>query len=560
MNPASSGTNELASRLRSADFAPILRSEVAFAPTAGGTLIRLSYDGGSRWVDLSPLDCLIAQQMDGSRSVLWLTQFARQYDQAIEVQKIEQLILDLHARDLVFEKALPAAVQKEGKVVPLPTRRPVDEYEELRDDLFDAFDEDPEDPTVAGGFGAHRPRAGFGGPEQGMEQARHAAAEPEAEPAEPQPEPEAEPAPQEAQPETPEGVEAEQQALWQEMRKVKWHQRRWVRVLLVLGVLVLAAAIVPYPLKITSETVIVPLERAYVRAKTAGIIAEITVDEAAVVRKGDVLARLDDRELKTEQRKAAADIQRIEAEIVRLRRGARNEEIEGQRAVVAAAANEVAFARKEATRRARMAQQGVGSVQARDQAEHEFQVKQKALAEAGAALRLLKAGSRPEEIAGREAELDRAKAQLAFVDQQLELTVIRAPIDGVLLTPKFRERLYEKIEAGGLLCQIAKTDRMRAEIYLSENDMDSVEVGQPVVVKVQSYPTREFTGKVDFLAPTVERKGDENRVRVVSELANTDGLLKQDMTGYGEINCGNRRVLALLTRRVLRWVRVRFLL
>lgn len=534
---------------------------MAFAPTAGGTLIRLSYDG-SRWVDLPPLDCLIAQQMDGSRSVLWLTQFARQYDQAIESQKIEQLILDLHARDLVFAQALPAAVQKEGKIVPLPTRRPVDEYEELREDLFDVFDEDPEDPTVSGGFGANRAHAGGGGPEQGMEPARHAAAEPEAEPAEPPPEaePEAEPAPQEAQPETPEGVEAEQQALWQEMRKVKWHQRTWVRVLLVLGALVLAAAIVPYPLKITSETVIVPLERAYVRAKTAGIIAEITVDEAAVVRKGDVLARLDDRELKTEQRKAAAEIQRIEAEIVRLRRGARSEEIEGQRAVVAAAANEVAFARKEATRRARMAQQGVGSVQARDQAEHEFRVKQKALAEASAALRLLKAGSRPEEIAAREAELDRAKAQLAFVDEQLELTVIRAPIDGVLLTPKFRERLFEKIEAGGLLCQIAQTDRMRAEIYLSENDMDSVEVGQPVVVKVQSYPTREFTGKVEFLAPTVERKGDENRVRVVSELANGEGLLKQDMTGYGEINCGDRTVLSLLTRRVLRWVRVRFLL
>ncbi|HTE49409.1 MAG TPA: efflux RND transporter periplasmic adaptor subunit [Kofleriaceae bacterium] len=577
MKAAPETTEDLIAAIRHPGFAPRLISDVQIARLPDQERVRVWYDGSRKWVDLQPLDCLIAQQMDGARSLDELTRFARQYDQSIERGNIERLVIDLHTIGLVFRDSHgPGQPEpKEGKIVPLPTRRtPVDEFSALREDLVDVFSDDTTVDWQGAGGPYGRLLAGQGGaafarpapgpdaePEtfvQGHPQGwsvydRQPDAVPEAEP---DPEPEAPP----ETPSTPEAVEAEQEQLWDEMRAVKWHQRRRYRALLVLTALTLAAAVIPYPLRITSDAVIVPTERAYVRSKTGGIIASIAVDEAQKVHKGDVLARLDDRELKTEQRKAQAEIERIGAEIERLKRGARAEEIAGQRAAVSGASNEVAFARKEALRKKRMAQQGVGSAQASDQAQHELRAKQKALAEASAALRLLKAGSRHEDIDAREAELDRARAQLGFVEEQLALTVIAAPIDGVVVTPKFRERLYEKIEAGGLLCQIAQTERMRAEIYLSENDMDSVVVGQPVVVKVQSYPTREFTGKVDFLAPTVEKKDDQNRVRVVAELDNAEGLLKQDMTGYGEINSGRRAILSLVTRRLLRWVRVRFLL
>ena len=541
-------------------------------------------------MDLTALDCAVVQQMDGTHSMAWLSAFARGRDRSLAVGYVERLVTDLYSRELLVVVPMPpdeeservTEAEREGKIVPLAARRLAgEEYSDFREELSDAFSDqstadrssavpmkdalhrrsadraddaeaEPE-PTAleeeAGEASADEGASEEGASEEGASE--EGASEEGAEDGEP-----GEMSPTE----TAEGVEAEQQEMWQQMRAVKWHQRFWVRALLVLGGLTLIAAVVPYPLRITSEAVIVPTERAYVRTKISGILAEIPVGEGQKVRKGDVLARLDDRELRTERLKAQAEVERIQAEITRLQRGARSEEIAGQSAVVAAAANEVAFARKEAARKARMAAQGVGSAQARDQARHELRVKQKALAEASARLRLLKAGSRAEDIAARTAELDRAKAQLAFVDEQLALTVISAPIDGVLLTPKFRERLHEKIEAGGLVCEIAQTDRMRAEIFLSEREMDSLEIGQPVVVKVQSYPTREFTGKVDFLAPAVEKRGDENRMRVVAELDNAEGLLKQDMTGYGEIDCGNRTVLNLLTRRLLRWVRVRFLL
>jgi multidrug resistance efflux pump len=592
MKPASTSTNEISARLLSSDYAPQLRPDAKLVRLTVAPGFRLADGAGSRWVDLSALDCALVQEMDGTHSLVWLAEFARRRDPSMSAGYVERLVADLYSRELLVaivppppgsadERGARSAQdeRKEGKVVPLGARRPADEYSDFREELSDAFsDQSTADrssvvPTLrpagrgAGMKEALRPDTTDRSDDADAEEATAVPApyteeEPdESESADGETEGEGDGEQGEEQgTETTEGVEAEQQQLWQEMRAIKWHQRGWVRALLVLGGLIVIAAIVPYPLRITSEAVIIPTERAYVRTKTAGIIAEIKVDEGQAVRKGDVLARLDDRELRTDRLKAVAEIEKIQAEMARLKRGARSEEIAGQSAVVAAAGNEVAFARKEAVRKARMAAQGVGSAQARDQARHELRVKQKALAEASARLRLLKAGSRTEDIEARQAELDRAKAHLAFVDEQLALTVIQAPIDGVLLTPKFRERLHEKIEAGGMVCEIAKTSRMRAEVYMSEREMDSVAIGQPVVVKVQSYPTREFTGKVDFLAPAVEKRGDDNRMRVVVELDNAEGLLKQDMTGYGEINCGRRTVLNLVTRRLLRWVRVRFLL
>src|SRR5881628_979420 len=101
---------------------------------------------------------------------------------------------------------------------------------------------------------------------------------------------------------------------------------------------------------------------------------------------------------------------------------------------------------------------------------------------------------------------------------------------------------------------------MHAEIYVPEREADTVVVGMPVVVKVESYPLHPFKGKVDFIAPAIESRDSARALRVVASFDNRDGLLRQDMTGYGEIDCGKRSLFELATRRMLRWIRVRLLI
>lgn len=364
-----------------------------------------------------------------------------------------------------------------------------------------------------------------------------------------------------AAPAPPHVADAEQAEVWRHARATRWYHRTSVRLVLAVAALVGALAVVPWPLHVTADCVIIPSERAYVRSPIAGEIAEILVDEASRVAKGDVIARLDDRHLVAERAKAAADIARIEAELTRLQHGHRKEEIARQRAILEAKTSDVEFARAEADRRTKMYAEGVSPQQAVAATQHDLQVNEAARSEAAAALKLLLAGSRPEEIAVAEAQLERARAELVYIEQQLtDMVVIRAPIDGVVLTSRFRERLHEHVDAGGLVCEIANLATVRAEIFVPERETDSLAVGRPVTVKVESYPTQPFDGKVDFIAPSVERSDRTNTVRISVALDNRAGRLKQDMHGYGEIDCGNRTILQIWTRRLVRWIRVRFLI
>ena len=353
-------------------------------------------------------------------------------------------------------------------------------------------------------------------------------------------------------------AEQEQAQLWSEQRARPWHARGWLRALAVLAVLAGAAAIIPYPLRITAECAIIPSHRAKVRSELPGVLSEVLVDEGQQVKRGDVIARLDDRALQAERQKLVAELAKIEAELATLRQGHRREELEQQAAIVQARRAEVGFAAKEAARRSQMEHDGVGSPQAAEAASRELETRRQALAEAEAALRLLQAGTRPEEISAHEALQRRAQAELTFVDQKLQMTTITAPIDGAILTPRLREHVHEAVEAGGLVCELASTRQVRAEILAPEREVDAIALGMPARVKVESYPTHPFEGKVDFIAPAVE--GDDRRLRVVVELDNAAGLLKANMTGYGEIEAGDHSLLHLATRRLLRWIRVRYLL
>jgi putative peptide zinc metalloprotease protein len=366
------------------------------------------------------------------------------------------------------------------------------------------------------------------------------------------------PEPDQPAPSPDEVAEQEQAELWRAAQVQPWYKRTWVRALLTVAALTGVAAIVPYPLRITSECTIIPAERAKIRSELQGVISEILVDEGHAVKKGDVIARLDDRALKAERLKVLAEIDKIEAELETLRQGHRREEFQQQEAIVAARRNEVVFGAKEANRRNQMAREGIGSRQAAEAASRELEGRRRALDEAQAALRLLKAGTRPEEIAAHEAVLKRAQAELAYVDERLAMTVIRAPIDGEILTPRFREHIHEGVEAGGLICEIANMRRMRAEVLTAERELDVIALGMPVLVKVESYPVHPFEGKVDFIAPAVD--GEDKRLRVVVELDNATGMLKANMTGFGEVETGKHSLLDLATRRILRWVRVRYLL
>ena len=168
----------------------------------------------------------------------------------------------------------------------------------------------------------------------------------------------------------------------------------------------------------------------------------------------------------------------------------------------------------------------------------------------------MNAGNRPDEILKTAAEVDRLQTQFDLLTAELKKIDIVAEIDGVEVTP-YVERLMKgtRLYRGDEVMHLVNSSVVRAEMLVSEREMEDVHLGQDVWMRMNSFPTRDFKGTVDFISPVVQTDGQQI-VRAV--LKNEDGVLKRDMTGVAKIYGGDYRVIGLMTRRIRRWVNTEF--
>jgi putative peptide zinc metalloprotease protein len=185
-------------------------------------------------------------------------------------------------------------------------------------------------------------------------------------------------------------------------------------------------------------------------------------------------------------------------------------------------------------------------------------LKKSELAEAQSALRLLQAGSRPEQVQEAEAEVQRLEDQIRILNEELAKTEVRAPIEGIVTTPFVERKVNSNLEAGDELCKIVDVSRVTIEMQVPEKEMADVQSGNPVSMKFRSFPSLDPQGRVDFIAPIAQTINGQQMVVVRSELPNDDATLKPDMTGVAWIDCGERRIITIMTRRLVRWVRTEF--
>lgn len=377
-------------------------------------------------------------------------------------------------------------------------------------------------------------------------------------------------------------------------------------------------------LKVAGEFKVLPLHNADVRAKVDGIIEEIYVREGEVVENGQLIARLADRDYRAELRKVEAEIAEKRAKLNLLKAGARREqvdlanmEVETAKTRLQHASNRYRESQKMRAERAAKARAAVEKVReegryaqsylavqsslfkkgfisrlAFDKSSAELSVKQNELQEAQAALneiladdvaearqdlavaerqlsesvsklKLLLAGSRPEEIEATAAEVTRLEGQRTYVAEQIRLTEVKSPISGVVTTPKLEEKLGQQVSKGDLVAEVYDLSSVIAEISISEKEIADVEVGYPVVLKARAYFKEDFEGQIVAIAPAVtnyetEIPQLEKTIRVMTRIDNPSLLLKPDMTGMAKVYGGERRLIDIVTRRLRRYLRVEF--
>jgi putative peptide zinc metalloprotease protein len=161
----------------------------------------------------------------------------------------------------------------------------------------------------------------------------------------------------------------------------------------------------------------------------------------------------------------------------------------------------------------------------------------------------------------------RLQQELAVAEKRAAALEIRAPIDGVLATSDLDQLPGSFLAAGDEFARIVDRSTMKARILVRDWDLQDVQQGALVRVKVVPLPYRTYSGRVGRIYPAsaldrpvtqtenLERLGQKltNYFAVDMEFANPDGSLREGMTGTAKVS-GKRASLAWQASRAMwRW-------
>jgi RND family efflux transporter MFP subunit len=222
--------------------------------------------------------------------------------------------------------------------------------------------------------------------------------------------------------------------------------------------------------------------QATVSAKVTGKVTEVLIEEGLRVQQGQVLARLDDTNVKASLKLAEAQWASAQAalEETRVRRREADQELERQ--------------------------SGLLKTKIASQADYDH-------AEAAALAYKAK-------LAQQEADVTVAERTVASWQQQMEDMVIRAPFDGVVTTKDAQPgEMISPISAGGGFTRtgigtVVDMKSLEIEIDVNESYINRVQTGQAVEATLDAYPDWKIPCKVIAIIPTADRQKSTVKVRV----------------------------------------------
>lgn len=221
---------------------------------------------------------------------------------------------------------------------------------------------------------------------------------------------------------------------------------------------------------------------ATVSSKVTGKVTEVLVEEGMTVKQGQVLARLDDTNIKAALRLAEAQFA-----------SATN--------ALAEIAVRIEEARLEFRRQANLLTNRIATMADYERAE--------------AGLKALEA-----RLQKQVADIAVAEREVASWQQQLDDTIIRAPFGGVVTSKNAQPgEMISPISAGGGftrtgICTIVDMTSLEVEVDVNESYIGRVQAGQPVQATLDAYPEWKIPSKVIAIIPTADRQKSTVRVRV----------------------------------------------
>lgn len=239
-----------------------------------------------------------------------------------------------------------------------------------------------------------------------------------------------------------------------------------------------------------------PLEQSVVRAEVAALVQDVLVRRGETVKKGQLLARLDTRDLQARLRERESNL------------------VSGR--------SSLALAETNRTKALQLNQRGVKSQAAVDDAENAYNT---------------------------------ARANVAALEQQVVMArkamndaTIIAPIDGLVADRMVNPG--ERAPVDGKLFSIVDLSMMEMEALVPARDVPQLRLGQRVSLKVEGFGDRDFPGQIDRINPTAQ--AGSRSIPIYIRLGNADGALRGGMFGSGEAVLAEARQALAIPREALR--------
>jgi len=237
-------------------------------------------------------------------------------------------------------------------------------------------------------------------------------------------------------------------------------------------------------LTIEATGTVEPIDLVEVKSKASGQIVKMPVQVGSVVRRGDLLAQIDPRDVQNQYSQALAALQAAQAKVdISLIQKKRSDDL------------------------------FVGQVITAD--EHE---------------------SATLDYANAQAALVKARTDLDLARQRREDATVRAPIEGTVLdqavsSGQVISSATSSASGGTTLLHMADLAKIRLRALVGETDIGNVQPGQTATVTVDAFPQRTFTGRVEKIEPQAVVQQSVTMFPVLISIANESHLLLPGMNG-----------------------------
>jgi membrane fusion protein (multidrug efflux system) len=254
---------------------------------------------------------------------------------------------------------------------------------------------------------------------------------------------------------------------------------------------------------VSTDDAYVQADSTIVASRVSGYVSAVLIQDDQTVKTGQTLARIDDRDLRAALDQTLADVQASQAEVDTLQAQLAEQStlIAKTRAGVAASQAALDLASLNRVRYRKMAGIGFGSEQQSQEADAQARERTADLARdrAGLATAQREVGVLQAKLAAARALRDRSQAieQRAALD--LGYAAIIAPIDGVVAARTVR--LGQYVQAGTQLTALVPLQDVYVMANFKETQLTRVRAGEPVRVRVDTFPGNNLRGCVDSLAP-----------------------------------------------------------